>query len=329
MCVPVQRGFPPGKVSVPVLPVLVIRLQSSYTRVLEFRMGKAMPFRKLLFVCALLWLPISANAAGDWVQTLKRINDSGQINLGYRRDQTPLSFDSGSNRPAGYSVELCTRIAKAVQLELGRSDIKVNYMPVSADNRFSEIQSGKIDLLCGATTKTLSRAEIVGFTQPTFVTGGALVSRKDAVVDDVEQLEGKRVAVVSNTTTIVALTDAITELAIDAEVIAVDSTDAGMAMLDSNKVDAFAADQVVLIGQVISRGGREKYALSSDIFSFEPFALAMPRGDADFQLLADRVLSELYRSGAIIKIYRRWFGSFGENLPGALTALYQLNATPE
>jgi len=288
-----------------------------------------MPVRNLLFVCALLWLPMSANAAGDWVQTLKRINDTGEINLGYRKDQTPLSFDSGSNRPAGYSVELCNLIASAVKLELGRSDIIIKYQPVTADNRFSEIQSGKIDLLCGATTKTLSRMEIVGFTQPTFVTGAALLSRIDTVVNRVEDLAGKRVAVVTSTTTIEALTDAIAELDIDAEVVAVDSTDAGMALLDQNKVDAFSADQVVLIGQVISRGGREKYSLSSDIFSFEPFALALPRGDADFQLIADRVLSELNRSGAILKIYKRWFGSFGKELPGALTALYQLNATPE
>jgi ABC-type amino acid transport substrate-binding protein len=292
-------------------------------------MGITMPFRNLLLVCALLWLPMSANAAGDWVQTLKRINDSGEINLGYRKDQTPLSFDSGSNRPAGYSVELCNLIATAVKQELGRTDIIVKYHPVNADNRFSEIQSGKIDLLCGATTKTLSRSEIVGFTQPTFVTGGALLSRIDTEIDGVEDLSGKRVAVVSNTTTIKSLTDAIAQLDIDAEVIPVDSTDAGMALLDQKKVDAFAADQVVLIGQVISRGGREKYSLSKEIFSFEPFALALPRGDADFQLVADRVLSGLNRSGAILKIYKRWFGSFGKELPGALTALYQLNSTPE
>jgi len=288
-----------------------------------------MPFRNLLLVCALLWLPMSANAAGDWVQTLKRINDSGEINLGYRKDQTPLSFDSGSNRPAGYSVELCNLIATAVKQELGRTDIIVKYHPVNADNRFSEIQSGKIDLLCGATTKTLSRSEIVGFTQPTFVTGGALLSRIDTEIDGVEDLSGKRVAVVSSTTTIKSLSDAIAQLDIDAEVIPVDSTDAGMALLDQKKVDAFAADQVVLIGQVISRGGREKYSLSKEIFSFEPFALALPRGDADFQLVADRVLSGLNRSGAILKIYKRWFGSFGKELPGALTALYQLNSTPE
>ena len=286
-------------------------------------------FRNMLFVCALLWLPMSVNAAGDLGQTLKRINDSGQITLGYRRDQTPMSFDSGDNQPAGYSVELCGLVAKAVMLKLGRSDILVKYQAVTSKNRFSQIQAGKIDILCGATTKTLSRSEIVGFTQPTFVTGGSLLSMKDALVDGLEQLAGKRVAVVSDTTTIESLTNAINELGVDAEVVAVGSTEEGMDMLDSKEVDAFSADQVVLIGQIISRGGRERYTLARDIFSFEPFALAMSRGDADFQLIADRVLSDLNRSGAILKIYKRWFGGFGKKLPGALTALYQLNSTPE
>ncbi|MDJ0776865.1 MAG: amino acid ABC transporter substrate-binding protein [Gammaproteobacteria bacterium] len=288
-----------------------------------------MSFRKLGFlVCALLCLPISGQATAELTQTLKRINDSGEINLGYRKDQTPMSFDQDSNKPAGYSVELCNRIAVAVKKALGRSDIKINYVPVTAESRFDAIQSGEIDILCGATTKTLSRSEIVGFTQHTFVTGGALLSRKDAVVENIKELEGKRVAVVSNTTTIDSLKAAIDALYIDVEVVAVGSTSEGMAMVERGEVDAFAADQVVLIGQVIASGGRKTYTLSRETFSFEPFALAIPRGDADFQLVADRVLSRLNRSGEIIRIYKKWFGSFGEKPPSGLIALYQLNSTP-
>jgi len=291
-------------------------------------MVRFMSFWKLVFVCALACLPISGNATVELTQTLKRINDSGEINLGYRKDQTPMSFDQGSNKPAGYSVELCDHIAAAVKQKLGRSDIKINYVPVTAESRFGAIQSGKIDILCGATTKTLSRLEIVGFTQLTFITGGALLSRKDAVVENVKGLEGKQVAVVSNTTTIGSLKAAVDGLVIDVEVVPVDSTNEGMAMLERGQIDAFAADQVVLIGQVISHGGRKLYALSSELFSFEPFALAVPRGDADFQLVADRVLSQLNRSGEIVGIYKKWFGSFGEKPPTALRALYQLNSTP-
>ena len=101
-----------------------------------------------------------------------------------------------------------------------------------------------------------------------------------------------------------------------------------MLMLERGQIDAFSADQVVLIGQVISRGGRKLYMLSSELFSFEPFALAVPRGDADFQLIADRVLSQLNRSGEIGEIYKKWFSSFGDKPPAALEVLYQLNSTP-
>jgi len=287
-----------------------------------------MSLRKLLFACALLCLPISANAAAELTETLKKINDSGEISLGFRVDQTPMSFDNGSNRAAGYSVELCNHIAAAVKQKLGRSELRVNYLPVTAASRFDAIVSGKIDILCGATTKTLSRAEIVGFTQPTFVTGGAFLTRKGAPVENVKGLNGKRVAVVSSTTTIESLNNAIKALAIDVEVVPVSATKKGMDMLERKEVDAFAADQVVLIGQVISRGGRDLYSLSTELFSFEPFALALARGDADFQLVADRVLSGLNRSGGILKIYKKWFGSFGEEPPAMLNALYQLNATP-
>ena len=139
---------------------------------------------------------------------------------------------------------------------------------------------------------------------------------------------GRRVAVASGTTTIVSLETAIRKLGIDAEVVAVGSTTEGVGMLERKQVDAFAADQVVLIGQVISRGGRELYSVSDELFSFEPFALALPRGDADFQLVADRVLSQLNRSGDIVAIYKKWFGSFGKKPPSMLEALYLLNSTP-
>jgi glutamate/aspartate transport system substrate-binding protein len=291
-------------------------------------MVRFMSFWKLIFVFALVCLPISANATVELTQTLKRINDSSEINLGYRKGQTPMSFEQDYNRPAGYSVELCNRIAVAVKQKLGRSDIKINYVPVTAESRFDAIRSGKIDILCGATTKTLSRSEIVGFTQLTFVTGGALLSRKDAVVENVKGLEGKRVAVVSNTTTIGSLRGAVDGLGIDVEIIPVGSANEGMLMLERGQIDAFSADQVVLIGQVISRGGRKLYTLSSELFSFEPFALAVPRGDADFQLIADRVLSQLNRSGEILEIYKKWFSSFSKKPPDALEVLYQLNSTP-
>ncbi len=205
----------------------------------------------------------------------------------------------------------------------------MSYVPVTAETRFDAIESGKIDILCGATTKTLGRSERVSFTQLTFVTGGSLLSRDANKVRNVSSLKGKKVAVVSNTTTIKALTSALEQRLVDAEVVPVPSALEGMALLDEGKVDAFSSDQVVLIGQVIARKQPQNYFLSGELFSFEPFALAVPRGDPDFQLVADRALSQLYRSGEIVVVYRRWFARFAKEPPDALKALYQLNSTPE
>ena len=287
-----------------------------------------MLFRTIALVWLLLALPLSASAAETLTQTLKRISDSGAIKIGYRQDQTPLSFDRGDNVAAGYSVDLCKLIAVGVVERLNMPDLRIEFVPVTAKTRFEAIENGKIDILCGATTKTLSRMERIGFTQPTFMTGGGLLSMGTAPVGGVEALAGKRVAVVSNTTTIEALRKAAEKGQIQVEIVEVESTDKGMALLDSGQVDAFSADQVVLIGQVISRSGRERYALADELFSFEPFALGIARGDADFQLVSDRVLSELCRSGKILRVYKQWFGSFGKKPPEALLAMYQLNATP-
>jgi ABC-type amino acid transport substrate-binding protein len=85
----------------------------------------------------------------------------------------------------------------------------------------------------------------------------------------------------------------------------------------------------VLIGQVIARNTDIKYFLSEQLFSFEPFALAIPRGDADFEHVANSALAQIHRSGRIDEIYRSWFGRFAENPPDLVLAIFQLGAIPE
>ncbi len=285
--------------------------------------------RAMLLGLAVVCLQVSTSAASELTGTLKRIDDTGQLNLGFRESEPPMSFRDQSGKPIGYSIDLCEHIAAGVKRKLGRSDVTVNYVPVTAENRFSAIETASIDILCGATTKTLGRSERVGFTQLTFATGASLLSMEDKKVADIMDLKGKRVAVVSSTTTIVALKNALNEMLVDATVVPVSSAAEGMALLEKGEVDAYSSDQVVLIGQVIARNNEKKYFLSEELFSFEPFALAVTRGDADFQLVADRALSQLNRSGQIAAIYQKWFSRFGAKPPLVLKALYKLNATPE
>jgi|APTNR8051073442_1049403.scaffolds.fasta_scaffold14521_1 ABC-type amino acid transport substrate-binding protein len=277
-----------------------------------------------LLAAALLTVPPVAQAA-----TLERIKETGTIRIGYREHQPPMSFADATGQPVGYTIDLCTRIATAVKEELGIGDLKVEYVAVTPGERFEALISEKIDILCGATTKTLSRMEEVDFTQLTFGTGASLISLSKQPIANVGDLSGKKVAVVKDTTTIDALQAAITRSVSDAEMVPVASSDEGMALLSKGEVAAFAADQIVLVGLVIEAEDRSKFAVSRELFSYEPFALAVRRNDADFRLVADRVLSQLYRSEEIGAIYRKWFGAIGDRMPPLLEALYRINATPE
>ncbi len=268
-------------------------------------------------------------ASAEQISTLAQIEKTGKIRIGYRETEPPMSFLDKDGKPAGYSVDLCVRIVTGVKATLKKPDILIEYVAVNSANRFTALSENKIDILCGSTTKTLSRGELVDFTQLTFVTGASLLSLASNPVNNISSLQGKKVAVVKDTTTIVALKNALKDALTEAKVVAVDSAAEGLKALHEVQVDAFSSDQVVLIGLVLASEDPKVFAIANQLFSFEPFALAVRRNDADFRLVADRVLSHLYRSKQIGPIYGQWFGRFSNEMPTALQAVYAINATPE
>jgi glutamate/aspartate transport system substrate-binding protein len=277
----------------------------------------------LAAVCALA-LPGRALAG-----TLDQIKKTGEMRLAYRTDSLPLAFNEPSGQPSGYSVDLCRRIAAAVKETLQLNDLKITYVPVTAEDRLDTIASNKADIECGSTTMTLSREEKVDFTLMTFVTGGSLLTLAGSGVGTTADLAGKSVAVVSGTTTETALKSYLAKTLIDAKVVAVATQKEAMRLLDSKQVAALASDQIVLIGLILQASEPTKYALGHDLFSFEPYAFMVRRNDADFRLVADRALAQIYRSGQIEQLYQRWFGQVGVKPSPVLGAMYTLQALPE
>ncbi len=271
-----------------------------------------------------LLLPVTVSAG-----TLEDIDERGTVRLGFRESEPPMSFLDKEQKAVGYSVDLCLRIVNEVKVALDRPEISAEFVPVTAANRFQAVQNGDIDILCGSTTKTLGRSELVDFTQLTFVTGTAMLSLQESAVGGIADVQGKKVAVVKDTTTFEVLSDALKDAVSSAEVIPVDSAAEGMKALLAKEVDVYTSDQVVLIGLVLTHSGPERFVVSQELLSFEPFALAVRRDDAAFRLLADRVISQLYRSAQIVPIYKKWFGAFSDEVPELLEAMYILNATPE
>ena len=260
--------------------------------------------------------------------TLKKIKTSGTFTIGYREAAPPFSFPGPDKRPVGYSIDLCMHVAGAIQKQLGMPDLKLNWVPVTAENRIDMVAQGKVDIECGTTTASLSRQERVDFSLMTFVDGGSLLTAAGANLRGLADLTDKRIAVIPGTTTEKALADFLKREFISVKVVPVKDHLEGLAAIEKGLADAFASDRGTLIGIAVTSKDPTRFALANVVFSYEPYGLMVRRNDAAFRLAVNRALAGLYRSGGFVPIYERWFGGFGKPSE-AIQAMYLLNGLPE
>ena len=272
----------------------------------------------------------STTAAQELTGTLKRIADTGEFKIGFVPDAPPMSFTDEQGNAAGYTITLCRTVAAAVKKATGLEEMKVTYVPlVSPEDRLSGVENGSVDIECGASTVTLSRRERVDFSLMTFVTGGAVLSLKASPIPSISDLEEKTVAVIKGTTTHATLhqLSEVNEYAFALRII--ETHKQGMELLNAGKVDGYATDRAMIVGQVLRSADAGLYTTSSGVFSLEPHALMMKRGDTDFRLVVDRALASLYRTARIRRIYHDWFGRYGEPLSPIVEAVYEFQAVGE
>src|ERR1700755_213500 len=93
--------------------------------------------------------------------TLASIKHIHTVRLGYRESSPPFSFLDPSNRPIGYSLELCEAIVEEIGIEVDDANLRIEYVKVTSDDRIPAVAQGKIDLECGSTTANAERARQV------------------------------------------------------------------------------------------------------------------------------------------------------------------------
>jgi ABC-type amino acid transport substrate-binding protein len=268
-------------------------------------------------------------ASGAWAQgTLDRIKASGTLNLGYREASIPFSYVGDNRLPAGYSVELCQRVAAGVKRQLGLAELKLHWVPVAPDNRTAKLVAGEIDLECGSTTHTLTRQEQVDFSLLTFADGGSLLMKIGASMKGLGDMAGRKLGVVPGTTTERVLQEILPRQKIAAELVNLKDHAEGLAAVMDGRIDAYASDRVILVGLVLGSGNQKHLRLAEELYSYEPYALMLRKDDAAFRLAVNRELARLYRSEEIYAIYERWLGVLGTPGP-LLKSLYFLNGLPE
>jgi len=281
---------------------------------------------RLVALFALLAAPVVLHAqALDG--RLKKISDSSTITIAYRTDALPFSYEEEGKQPAGYTVELCKRIAASLERQLKVKTLQVKWVPATSQNRLELVRKGQADMECGSTTVTLSRMADVDFSSYVFVDSTGVLVRNSAGVKSFKDLAGKRIGVIGNTTNAAAIDAALKKAGVNATVVRVKSRDEGVAALEGGSVDAFASDKLLLLGLGFKVKDRSQYSMLTEDLSFEPYAIVLPRGDSSFRLAVNRALAEVYRSEEIESIFRKTFGAGLEPTP-MLIIMYGLGAYP-
>ena len=259
--------------------------------------------------------------------TLSKIKAAQRINVAFSGDSLPFSFVGKDNKPAGYSIDLCQRIIAHVGRTVGVPDLKVNWLVGTVSERLAMVASGKADLDCANTTATATRMQSVDFSSLVFIDGGGFLVKAGSKVEKLPDLAGKKIGVISGTTTEIRLDATLRQRLVNANVVKVRDGNEGLAMLESGSLDAFASDKVKLIGLAAQAKDPGALALLPEDLSIEPIAFALPRNDSAFRLEVNKALTQIYAGGDLEVIFQQWLGKIGRP-SGLLAAMYLLNALP-
>jgi glutamate/aspartate transport system substrate-binding protein len=240
--------------------------------------------------------------------TLRKIKDTGVINIGYRDSSIPFSYLDDNQKPVGFAIDICLKIVEAVKTELKLDRLTVEFNPVTSSARIPLLANGTIDLECGSTTNNPERLTQVAFTNTHFLTATRFISKKTSKLNSIDDLKGKTVASTSGTTNIKQLTEANAARNLGINIVPAKEHAESFLMVETDRAVAAVLDDILLASFAAGAKDPAAYVISTDAFSKpEPYGIMLRRNDPAFKKVADDATAALYGSAEGQKLYEKWF----------------------
>ena len=239
--------------------------------------------------------------------TLSKIKESGAVTMGVRESSGALSYTLGDGKYVGYHVEICERVIKAVQKQLGLTVLVTRYQPVTSQNRIPLVQNGTVDIECGSTTNNTARQRDVSFAVTTYVEEVRIATKVSSGITGIAQLNGKKVATTTGTTSVQTLrkNERATGMNFD-EIYGKDHADSFL-LMESGRADAFVMDGQILAGLIAKSKSPAEFRIVGEVLSVEPIAIMFRKDDAEFKKVVDATIVGLIKSGELAESYDKWF----------------------
>ncbi|SEC07010.1 general L-amino acid transport system substrate-binding protein [Bradyrhizobium erythrophlei] len=237
---------------------------------------KGLPMKRVS-LAILLAAAVALSVQSASAQTLKTVKDRGQLSCGVSQGLPGFSSPDDKGSWTGIDVDVCRAIA-AVVLD---DPTKVKFVPLSAKDRFTALQSGEIDVLSRNTTWTVSRDTSLGanFTGVTYYDGQGFMVKKSLKVNSALELNSASVCVQTGTTTEQNLADFFKGNNMKYEVIAFGSIDEAVKAYESGRCDVFTDDASGLYASRLKLANPADHIVLPEIISKEPLGPMVRHGD--------------------------------------------------
>ena len=230
---------------------------------------------KRITTVLVLLLAVAAQSAS--AQTLKAVKDRGILNCGANGTLAGFGLPDAQGKWTGLDVDFCRAIAAAV---LNDAE-KVKYVPLSAKDRFTALQSGEVDVLARNTTWTSSRDTSLGlnFTGVNYYDGQGFMVRKTLKVNSALELNGASVCVQQGTTTELNLADYFSANKMQLKSVTFATANEAVKAYDAGRCDAYTTDASALYAERLRVTDPNEHIILPEIISKEPLGPAVRHGD--------------------------------------------------
>ena len=215
---------------------------------------------------------------------LDAVKARGALICGVGQGTAGFFLADSQGKWVGLDVDVCRAVAAAI---FGDSE-KVKYVAVSAQQRFTALQSGEVDILSNNTTITLTRDTALGldFTAVTYYDGQGFMVNKKLGVKSAKELNGATVCVAPGTTTELNLADYFRANKMSFKPVVIEKVDDIRAAFFTNRCDVYTTDASGLYAaraaNVPPPAKAEDFVILPEIISKEPLAPAVRHGDNQF-----------------------------------------------
>jgi general L-amino acid transport system substrate-binding protein len=213
-------------------------------------------------------------------QTLDKVKKQGQLSCGVNVGLAGFSAPDDKGNWTGLDVDYCRAIAAAV---LGDAS-KVRFVPTTAKERFTALQSGEIDVLNRNTTWTMGRDSSLGlsFVGVNYYDGQGLIVKKSLGVKSAKELNGASVCVQTGTTTELNLADFFRVNKIEYKPVVFEKADEAIAAYQAGRCDAYTTDASGLYAQRLQMQNPDEHIVLPEIISKEPLGPSVRQGDSQW-----------------------------------------------